>query len=110
MGLSAASLAAGAVVAWRRVRTPAASPVHVMGTGDAQTPFQRRLRVPASSGLMADCPLRPGLKITARSANLAVFGTPPTRIWHYACDTGNGLAVNPVLHAEHQEMRSEERR
>lgn len=103
MGLSAASLTAGAVVAWRRVRNPVAPPAHVMQTGDAQTPFQRRLRVPASTGLMADCPLRPGLEVTARSANLAVFGTPPTRIWHYACDTGNGLAVNPVLHAGHQD-------
>lgn len=53
---------------------------------------------------MADCPLAPGLKITAQTADFPVFGMPPTRLWHYACETGNGRTADPVLHARRGEM------
>ena len=46
---------------------------------------------------MADCRLRPGLKITARAADFPVLGTPASRIWHYACNTTAGRAANPLL-------------
>jgi blue copper oxidase len=101
LGLSAASVTAGAAaaLAWRRIHAPPHTPAHAVGFRDPHARFQRPLRVPSGNGLMADCQLRPGLKMVAKAADLPVFGMPASRVWHYACDTGTGLAANPLLHA-----------
>lgn len=104
IGLSAASLTAAAVFGCRRAQTPMPETSHAMAPDDAFAPFRQPLRIPSSTGLMADCRLRPGLGMSATSAEFPVFGTPATCVWHYACDPGTGTAANPLLHARQGEV------
>lgn len=83
------------------MQEPTGASSHAMAADEsANAPFQQPLRIPSAAGFMADCELRPGLMMTSRVADFPVFGTPATRVWHYACDSGAGMAVNPILHAQ----------
>ena len=77
---------------------------HAMAaTGNRNAPFRQPLRIPSRTGFMADCELRPGLKMTSTVAEFPVFGTPATRVWHYRSDSDADSAVNPLLHTRQGE-------
>lgn len=96
LGLSAAPLAAAAASGCR----PGASPAPAGQTrAAAHPPFRQPLRIPGAAGPMADCALRPSLRLAATASDIALFGTPATRAWQYACEAAAGLATSPVLHA-----------
>lgn len=102
LGLSAAAVAAAALpLAWRRHASRGDAVVTGTGLHPSQhaTPlrFQRALRVPGRSGLLAERTLEAPLQLVAQRAGFRVFDGAPTEVWHYACMDAHGAGANPLL-------------